>query len=198
VKKVIFATKNKGKLREVKNIFEGSPFEILSLLDFENVPEIIENGDTFEENALLKAKTVYEYFKIPAFGDDSGLAVDQLGGAPGVISARYAGEDADDKENNEKLLNELNKYPEPHKAKFICAAVFYDGEKKMDAYGEVRGRIIKDERGSNGFGYDPLFIPEGYDVTMGQLEIEEKNKISHRSHAFKKLRNLLEQSSEKQ
>jgi non-canonical purine NTP pyrophosphatase (RdgB/HAM1 family) len=196
VNRIIFATKNRGKLREVKNIFEGSRFEIVSLLDFKEVPEIIEDKETFEENALLKAKTVYEYYGISAMGDDSGLAVEQLNWGPGVYSARYAGENATDDENNIKLLNDLKEFPEPHTAKFVCAGTYYSENRIFTAQGVVNGRIVKVPQGSNGFGYDPLFIPEGYDITMGEFDLEEKNKISHRSQAFRKLRFFLEHNME--
>jgi XTP/dITP diphosphohydrolase len=192
VNKIIFATKNKGKLKEVKKIFEGSSFEIVSLLDFMEIPEIIEDKETFEENALKKAKIVYDYYGIPAMADDSGLAVEQLNWGPGVYSARYAGENANDEDNNLKLLMELQKYPEPHSAKFICSAVYVNDKNILTESGEVPGRIVKTEKGNNGFGYDPLFIPDGYQVTMGEFDLEEKNKISHRSKAFNKLRKLIE------
>jgi XTP/dITP diphosphohydrolase len=196
VKKIIFATKNKGKLKEVKNIFEGSPFDISSIDELKNIPEIVEDKETFKENAYKKAVTVFEATGIPVIADDSGLAVEQLNWEPGVYSARYAGAEAKDEDNNLKLLNELEKFPEPHIAKFICAAVYVDGETMIDAYGEVKGRIIHEHKGENGFGYDPLFIPDGYNVTMGELELDKKNEISHRSRAFRKLRNLLEKISE--
>jgi XTP/dITP diphosphohydrolase len=196
VNKIIFSTKNKGKLREVKKIFEGSSFEIVSLLDFDDVPEIVEDKDTFEENAIKKAKIIYEHFGIPALGDDSGLAVEQLNWGPGVYSARYAGEDASDEENNTKLLTELQHFAEPHRAKFVCSGIYYNKNRFLSALGEVKGRIIKSARGDNGFGYDPLFVPDGYNVTMGELDLEEKNKISHRSAAFKKLRVLIENNME--
>jgi XTP/dITP diphosphohydrolase len=198
VNKIIFATKNKGKLKEVRHIFEGSSFEIISLTDLENIPEVIEDKETFEENALKKAVTIFEKFGVPVIADDSGLAVEQLNWEPGVYSARYAGENATDEMNNLKLLEELRNKPEPHKGKFICAAVYYDGTATIKAYGEVGGRIIKQERGSNGFGYDPLFIPDGFEKTSGELELSEKNKISHRAKAFRHLRNLLENKMERQ
>lgn len=196
MKEIIFATQNKGKLREVKKIFEGSGFKITSLPDYDSIPEIVEDKDSFKENALKKAKIVYEHFRIPVIADDSGLSIEQLNGNPGVYSARYAGENASDEDNNRKLLDELKNFPEPHKAKFICAAVYYDGRKIIDSYGEVHGKIINEERGNNGFGYDPLFVPDGFNVTSGELELEEKNKISHRSKAFKQLRFLIEKITE--
>jgi XTP/dITP diphosphohydrolase len=191
--KIIFATKNPGKIREVKEIFKNSNIELVSLLDLNNVPEIIEDGLTFEENARKKAEIIFKTFNIPSMSDDSGLEVEQLEGRPGVFSARYAGENATDEENNEKLLRELSNYTEPHRAKFVCSAAYYDGNKFVTAYGEVKGKIIKSPRGHNGFGYDPLFLPDGYLFTSGELSLEEKNKISHRAAAFYKLKKLIVQ-----
>lgn len=196
MKKIIFATKNKGKIREVNEILKNGSIELVSLLELDNVPEIVEDGLSFEENAKIKAEIIYKTFGVTTIADDSGLAVEQLGWGPGVFSARYAGENATDDENNEKLLFELNCYPEPHHAKFVCSAVYFDGVKFLTSNGEVNGRIIKGPRGNNGFGYDPLFLPDGYKVTSGELSLEEKNKISHRAIAFKKLKNLIVQSLE--
>jgi XTP/dITP diphosphohydrolase len=187
LKKILIATKNKGKLNDIKEIFKELNIEILSFLDFEDSPDVEETGKTFEENAQLKAKACYDKFKIPSVGDDSGLVVEQLNGEPGIYSARYAGENATDEKNNQKLIKAVQRLPEPHRAKFVCVASYYDGEKFINSYGEVQGRIITEARGKNGFGYDPLFIPNGYDKTFGELSHEEKNKISHRSIAFKKL-----------
>lgn len=188
MRKIIFATKNRGKFREVKNLFEDKDIELISLNDFDNLPEVEENGNTFMENAKIKAMEIYKLFKLPVIADDSGLSVEQLNGAPGVISARYAGKDALDVENNIKLLKELEKYEEPYNAKFVCAAVYYDGKELITALGQMKGKIIKEGRGSNGFGYDPLFVPDGYSLTNGELELDEKNKISHRAKAFNKLK----------
>ncbi|MCX8106676.1 MAG: XTP/dITP diphosphatase [Ignavibacterium album] len=192
MKKILIATKNKGKLNDIKEIFKDLDIEILSFLDFDDSPDVDETGNTFEENAQLKAKACYDKFKIPSIGDDSGLVVEQLNGEPGIYSARYAGENANDYLNNEKLIKQIQKFPEPHRAKFVCVASYFDGEKFVNAYGEVKGRIITEPRGKNGFGYDPLFIPNGYDKTFGELSHEEKNKISHRSMAFRKLHKKLE------
>ena len=194
---VIFASKNSGKIKEVKEILNGSNIKLLSLLGMDDSLKIIESGNTFEENARIKAVEVYNAFRIPAIGDDSGLSVDQLDGRPGVYSARYAGENASDEENNEKLLMELQNFPEPHSAKFICSAVYYDGKNFLNAYGELRGRIINSPHGENGFGYDPLFIPEGYSKTTAEIGLIEKNKISHRSIAFNKLKDLIKKSLER-
>ncbi|OIP55743.1 MAG: non-canonical purine NTP pyrophosphatase, RdgB/HAM1 family [Ignavibacteria bacterium CG2_30_36_16] len=187
MRKIIFATKNGGKFREVKKLFDSTDIELISLNDFDNIPDIDENGNTFIENATIKAMEIYKLFKRPVIADDSGLSVEALNGAPGVVSARYAGKDASDKENNYKLLKELEKFEEPYKAKFICASVYYNGKELISACGEMHGKIIKEASGGNGFGYDPLFVPNGYDLTNGELELSEKNKISHRAKAFNKL-----------
>ncbi|MCU7494289.1 MAG: RdgB/HAM1 family non-canonical purine NTP pyrophosphatase [Ignavibacteria bacterium] len=188
---IIFATGNKGKLREVKAIYHEAGLNIKSLKELTGVPEIIEDGLTFEENARIKAVTIYDLFRIPVIADDSGLAVEQLQGRPGVYSARYAGENATDEDNNRKLLTELSLLPEPHPAKFVCCAVFYDGERCLKAFGEIPGRIIKSPKGKHGFGYDPLFMPQGFARTMAEMDIDEKNKISHRAKAFNLLKDIM-------
>lgn len=188
---VIFASQNKGKVAEVKKIFEGIDIEILSLSDFDEKFEIIEDGLTFEENAKIKAKAIYDRFKMPTLGDDSGLVVDHLNGAPGVFSARYAGEDATDKMNNDKLIQMLKPLEEPHTARFVCSAVYYDGNDFLCTSGAMEGKIVLSPKGDNGFGYDPLFIAEGYDKTNGELSLDEKNMISHRAKAFKNIRKKL-------
>lgn len=185
--KIIFASQNTGKVREVKSIFENSNFEIISLYDLGNNIEIDETGSTFSENAVIKAKKIYDYYKEPVIADDSGLIVEQLDGRPGVYSARYAGENCTFEDNNIKVINELKEFPEPHRAKFVCTAVFYDGKNIIETVGELKGKIIKEQRGNNGFGYDPIFVPDGYDKTIAELSLEEKNKISHRAEAFNKL-----------
>lgn len=187
---LIFASKNKGKIFEVSKILGKQDFDIVSLLGID-LPDIVESGSTFEENAKIKAETVFNNLEIPTIADDSGLVVEQLDGRPGVYSARYSGEGATDKENNEKLLLELRNFPGKHKAKYVCVAVYYDGNEFLSAYGEVHGEIIKEGKGNNGFGYDPLFIPDGYKKTMAQLTMEEKNKISHRAIAFNELKRLI-------
>jgi XTP/dITP diphosphohydrolase len=189
--KIIFATQNKGKAKEVKAIFAKTKFEIISLYDIGNKIDVEETGSTFQENAFLKAKTIYDIYKVPVIADDSGLAVEQIDGRPGVFSARYAGEKCTYEENNLKLIAELYNLPEPHKAKFICYPVFYDGKNEIEAVGELPGQIINEPRGTNGFGYDPIFIPEGYELTVAEMEFEEKNKISHRAKAFSLLKEKL-------
>lgn len=191
MKKIILATTNKGKLNDVEEIFRDLDLEILSFLDFENHPEVEETGNTFLENAIIKARVAFEKYKIPSIGDDSGLEAFQLNGEPGIYSARYAGENADDEKNNLLLINKLSKLPEPHPGRFVCAAAYYDGKEIKTAIGEIRGNIIKTPRGKNGFGYDPLFIPDGSNVTTAEMPHEEKNKISHRFNAFNQLKALL-------
>jgi XTP/dITP diphosphohydrolase len=191
VKKILFASQNIGKVKEVVQILNGLDIEIISLTDMNEQIEIIEDGDSFEANALIKAKQVYNKFKLPTIADDSGLVVDQLNGAPGIYSARYAGQDGNDETNNKKLLDELKNYSEPHIAKFVCAAVYYDGQELHTAIGEFYGRIIDEEHGTHGFGYDPLFVPDGYSITSAEMEPSLKNSISHRFNAFNKLKNIL-------
>ncbi|MBN1638099.1 MAG: non-canonical purine NTP pyrophosphatase, partial [Ignavibacteriales bacterium] len=140
--KIIFASSNPGKVREVTAIFKDTNFIIESLLDFKEIPEIIEDGRTFEENALLKAKIVFEHFKCPVIADDSGLEVEQIKNKPGVYSARYAGENCSYYDNNVKLLSELKLFDEPHFAKFVCYAIYYSGDKRIDSKGELSGKII--------------------------------------------------------
>ena len=191
MKEIIIASSNGGKVSEIKEIFSGLGSKILSLKDFDDVPEIIEDGDSFEANAKIKAYFTFEKYNIPAIGDDSGLAVDQLDGRPGIFSARYSGENATYAENNEKLLRELSGFPEPHFAKFISTAVYFDGASYICKAGEIKGQIIKVPRGTNGFGYDPVFVPDGYDKTLAELTAEEKNKISHRAKAFGEMKKVL-------
>lgn len=189
---LIFATGNKGKLAEVEKIFENSHFKIISLYDLGDVPEIEETGSTFEENAFIKAEAIYNLHKMPVVADDSGLSVEQLNGEPGVYSARYAGENCTYDDNNRKLTESLLQYSTPHKAKFVCSAIFYDGKNKITAVGELHGEMISEFRGTNGFGYDPIFLPDGYERTLAELTIKEKNLISHRAKAFNKLKELLQ------
>ena len=189
--KLILASQNEGKIREVKNIFQNLDLELLSLNDFIEIPIIVEDGNSFEENAKIKATKVYNYFNINSVGDDSGLSVEQLNGGPGIYSARFAGENATDEENNKKLIDELKKFPEPHLAKYICAAAYYNGENFIISTGEIKGKIVLEPKGNFGFGYDPYFVPDGYEKRMAEIEPSEKNQISHRGIAFNKLKNIL-------
>ncbi len=188
---LVFATGNEGKLSEVKHLFEDYDVKVLSLKDFDNLPEIIEDADDFVGNSLIKVRTIYDAVQLPVIGDDSGLAVDQLGGEPGVYSARYAGENCTYDDNNKKLIKELKKFPEPHTAKFICALSYKDDANEFTVIGELEGKIISEFKGTNGFGYDPVFVPKGFDITLAEMTKEEKNKISHRAKAFFQLREEL-------
>lgn len=189
--KILFATKNKGKYKEVKNIFSDTAIELLSLNEFDDAIDVVEDGRTFEENALKKAVEIYSHFKMPVISDDSGLVVEQLKGAPGIHSSRYSGDNATDKKNNLKLLEELKFFPQPHSAKFVCTAVYIDSKNNIITNDEIKGQIISEPRGTNGFGYDPLFLPEGYNKTSAEISFDIKNKISHRAKAFNKLKQLL-------
>lgn len=191
MRKLVIASTNKGKIKEIKEVLDG--FEFLSLTDFPKIKEIEETGKTFEENALIKAKTVYDYANAMTLADDSGLEVDELNGAPGVYSARYSGEGAADDKNCEKLLNELKDIPKENRtARFRCVIVLYNGENDKHIFnGTCEGKIINEKRGTNGFGYDPLFVPNGYNKTFAELDSETKNKISHRGKALEQLKNYL-------
>lgn len=191
---VIAATQNKHKIVEINAITKEFGFDILSR-DEAGVPdiEIEEDGQTFEENSEKKAREIMKMCGQCTIADDSGLMVDALDGAPGVISARFSGENATDQSNNEKLLSLLADVElQDRKAKFVSVItmVYPDGS-KIVARGECNGHIIYEPRGSNGFGYDPLFVPEGFEKTFGELSAEEKNKISHRAKALQNLKKQL-------
>lgn len=184
--KIIFASKNKGKIKEAAEIFSSTNIQILSLLDFE-IDEIEETGTTFEANAKIKAETVFNKFNLPVIADDSGLCVEQLDNKPGVFSARYSGANATPENNIDLLLSDLKYFEPPHKAKFVCCAAFYDGKNYFVEFGEAAGEIVFEKLGSNGFGYDPIFKPNGFNKTMAELDSDTKNEISHRGIAFRKL-----------
>ena len=189
--KIIIATGNQGKVNEFKELFSGIDVSLTSLKDHWNpLPEIEENGSTFYENAKIKADWVYERSGgVWALADDSGLEVDALNGAPGVLSARFSGEAATSESNNEKLLNALKDTPEHLRtARFKCVLVLkVNHETYLSAEGACEGAIITKKIGSGGFGYDPLFIPQGFNETFAQLTSEEINKISHRGAAMRTL-----------
>lgn len=195
-RKAVIATGNTHKLEEIQEILKGIDFEIESLKDvgLEGI-EIIENGRTFEHNALIKAREISKRTGMIAIGDDSGIEVDVLNKRPGIFSARYAGENATDEENRVKMFKELEDVSlEKRGARFVCviAVVFPDG-KEILARGSVEGRISLEERGTNGFGYDPMFIPDGYDKTFGELPSEVKNNLSHRKRALEVMKVKLEE-----
>jgi len=189
----MIATRNKGKIREIREALNGLDLRIYALSDFPNVPNIEEDGKNFTENALKKARFYSKYFEMMTIADDSGLEVDNLKGLPGIYSARYAGEGASSQANNQKLLSALEGVPVSKRgAKFKCllAMVSPDGKEAI-AEGSCKGSIGFKEKGKRGFGYDPLFILPKNGKTMAQLSLEEKNKISHRGKALRKLRKLM-------
>jgi XTP/dITP diphosphohydrolase len=193
-RQLIIATGNSGKVREIGEIFGDLSLHLLTMCEvLDPVPEIIEDGQSFAGNARIKADVVYRKAGIWSLGDDSGLVVDALDGAPGIKSARYAGDQADMEANKKKLLDALaGVAPELRTARFICAlALRIDAVTLLTAEGVCEGRIIDAPRGSGGFGYDPLFIPEGFDQTFAQLPAAEKHEISHRGRALRKMKGLL-------
>lgn len=195
-RKVVLATRNKGKVKEFNKLFAQLGWEGISLDEFEGVPEVVEDGDTFEANAAKKAREISTYLGMPAVGDDSGLEVDALGGRPGVYSARYAGEEATDEANWRKLLGELADVPaEKRTARFRCVlALAEPGRDPIIAAGFCEGVIAEEPRGTNGFGYDPVFYLPQQGKSMAELSPEEKNQISHRAMAMQNLLSALKAS----
>ena len=190
---IIFASNNKHKIREISNIL-GDSFTLLSLSDINMEEDIPENEPTLEANALHKARHNHTSTGMNVFADDTGLEVDALDGIPGVHSARFAGEMKDSDANIEKLLAMLGNNPE-RRARFrTLIALIFEGREYLFE-GRSEGLIIKEKRGNNGFGYDPVFIPDGYDKTFAEMNLDEKNRISHRSKAFEKLRLFLSETS---
>ena len=192
---IVLATRNKKKIEEIERITIDLPITILSLEDFPNCPETVEDKDTFEGNAVKKATEVCQCTGKAALADDSGLEVDALGGAPGVYSARYAGGAGNwsDARNYETLLSELkNVIAEKRGAQFVCcmALAFPDGTVKT-FFGYAKGHIGMEPKGKTGFGYDPVFIPESYEKTFAEMTGEEKDKLSHRGKALEKLADFL-------
>lgn len=187
--KILAATSNQHKVIEFKAAFAPllEKMTILTLDDIQGFPDIAETGSSFEENAMIKARTASAYADMPAFSDDSGLEVAVLDGAPGIYSARYAGDNATDADRIAKLLSEL-KGQTNRRARFVCViALAYRGIDVKTFRGEVNGEIIPEPRGSFGFGYDPVFVPDGYKQTFGELGPEVKDRISHRAQALEKL-----------
>jgi len=191
---LVVATQNQGKLHELRQLLGALPLELHGLADFPNIEAIAETGASFIENASLKAVGYATQIGQLALADDSGLEVDALGGAPGVLSARYAGEASSDVERIEKLLAEMSIYPKTERsARFVSAVVIASGDGRILSVssGECDGCIDFAPRGAGGFGYDPIFIPVGYDKTFGELNTETKNKISHRAQALMGARKFL-------
>jgi XTP/dITP diphosphohydrolase len=191
---LIVATRNKGKIREIREALKGLGLRVYSLSDFPDVPEIEEDGKSFAENALKKARFYSKYFGKLTLADDSGLEVDGLKGLPGIYSARYAKEGATSRENNQKLLREMHGLPVSKRgARFKCIiAVVSDNGKEALAEGSCRGSIGFEEKGKKGFGYDPLFILPRYGKTIAELSLQEKNAISHRGKALRKIRKIIQ------
>lgn len=187
---LVIATRNRKKLEEIRRILNGIDVVLYTLDDFPGCPETEEDADTFEGNAVKKARAVAEYTKKAAFADDSGLEAYALVGAPGVYSARYAGEETNDKKNLEKVLKEMEGVEEGRRGgRFVCviSLAFPDG--KVSVFeGYVEGSIGRGPKGFNGFGYDPVFYPKGYDRTFAEMSADEKDKLSHRGMALKKFR----------
>lgn len=196
--KLLIATKNKGKLVEIRKILaDAKDLELLSLADLPNAPDIDENGATFAENARIKAKEAAEFSGLLTLADDSGLMVDALDGEPGVHSARYAGEGATDDQRIEKLLAALEgKNADQRSAHFHCAISLYDPKKKTfiaDVEGRCDGRILEAKEGKGGFGYDPIFYVEAIARTFASADPKEKNELSHRGLALKKIAPILKE-----
>ena len=209
--RIVVATRNAGKVREFAHLFAQAGIQVAGLADFNDLPDVIEDGNTFRENAEKKARAIAHALRMPVLADDSGLCVDALDGRPGVYSARYAGEPASDEANNRKLLAELNallarKAIQPQTsmaegspirllspARFVCALAFFDPRKEDVLHVEERceGWIADKPLGDNGFGYDPLFFVPEYGKTMAQLTMEEKAAVSHRGKAMRRLYDAL-------
>ena len=192
-KSIVLATRNLGKVIEFERILEAAKIDIavLGLRDFPDMPDVDETGTTFAENALLKAHQISEYTGLPALADDSGLCVDALGGAPGIFSARWSGVHGNDEANLKKVLSEMKELGNPDRsARFRCAVALVipeshpAGAHEIVREGEMTGELVFAPRGTNGFGYDPIFQPTGYTQTSAELSSEEKDAISHRAHAL--------------
>ncbi len=191
---LLIGSGNRDKAAELRHLLVGLPWEVMSLADYPPAEEPEEDQDTFEGNALLKARYYGSSFGVACVADDSGLEVDALGGAPGIHSARYAGPGCSYDDNNRKLLGALAAVSDDQRiARFVCCAAFIglDGTEHVER-GTIKGRIAASARGANGFGYDPLFIPDGMSLTFGELDPDSKHSVSHRGRAFRQLRRYLE------
>ncbi len=189
INKLVIATANKHKLIEIQNIFKDSAKEILPMPA--DIGEIIENGNSFIENSLIKARAVYNYTKLPSLADDSGICINALNGEPGIYSARYGGENLGYKEKRQMILDKL-KNKNDRTAYFITSAVcVLDDNYYIALEGRVDGIIVESPKGFDGFGYDPIFKPNGYDVTYAEMTLEQKNSMSHRAIAMNKMKDIL-------
>ncbi|HKI44379.1 MAG TPA: RdgB/HAM1 family non-canonical purine NTP pyrophosphatase [Balneolales bacterium] len=185
MKKIVLASRNQNKIEELRAILEPLDIELLAAPDFPELEEVEEDGDTLEANALKKARYVYEVTSLPSLADDTGLEVDALDGRPGVYSARFAGENVTYQQNVEKLLRLLQDWPilDDRKARFRTVIAFIENQNEHVFEGRCDGHITTDQRGSGGFGYDPVFLPDGFEQTFAELSLETKNEISHRGRA---------------
>jgi XTP/dITP diphosphohydrolase len=186
--KVLLASRNPKKLVELRRILAPAvpDVEVLGLDEVEHYDEVPESGATFAENALLKAREGHRHTGLPTVADDSGLAVDALNGMPGVLSARWAGGHGDDEANLRLVLDQVSHVPDERLgAAFVCAVAYVDDERELLTEGRMPGRLVRAPRGTNGFGYDPIFAPTGHDRTSAELSIEEKDAISHRGQALR-------------
>lgn len=192
MKRIVLATKNKGKIKEMRELLAPMNIEVLSLADFSPVDDAEENGATFAENAMLKARYYFAHTGTPCLADDSGLEVDALGGRPGVYSARYSGEDATDAANNVKVLQEMEGIEKDKRtARFRCAMALVGEGVELTTDGTCEGALLTEERGQGGFGYDPIFYVPKFDRTLAEMSSEEKNSISHRGAAVRKMADLI-------
>ena len=190
--KVVIATHNKDKLKELKKGLSSLSIDLLDLSSFPEIGEIVEDGDTLKENALIKAKAVYDLTGIPAIADDTGLEVDALGGEPGVYTARFAGENCSYMDNVNKMLEVMKKIKKSERgAIFKTVMAFYDGKRELFSEGVVKGIIAEEKKGLGGFGYDPIFYVVEEGKTFAEMTIEKKNIISHRGRAIKNLMPIL-------
>lgn len=193
MKKLVLATRNKDKVREIREKFTDLRLEILTLSDLAPIPPVDEDGRTIEENAVKKARTVFEYTGLPTLADDTGLEVDYLDGIPGVRSSRFAGEGARYSDNNRKLLQLMEGVPEEKRgARFRCVMALADGNGVITAQGICRGKILTGMRGQNGFGYDSIFFVPEYGKTFAEMTLTFKNKISHRGKALEKIKGIIQ------
>ena len=196
-RRLVLATRNRGKVAELRRILAdaGLSVELVGTEAFADLPDVAETGTTFAANALLKARAVAEHTGLPAVADDSGLCVDALNGMPGIFSARWAGRHGDDPANLDLVLGQLADVPDGRRgARFVCAAALcLPGGPERVVEGELAGTLLPERRGSNGFGYDPIFVPDGHDRTTAQMSATEKDALSHRGQAFRALVPLVEE-----
>lgn len=191
-KEILLATNNIGKVKELENML-GDNYNILTLKDINCDIDVIEDGSTFEENAKKKSIEIFNATNIPCIADDSGLCVEYLNGYPGVFTKRFLGENASQTERNENLLTKLKDCPyDKRDASFICNIAYYDGVNLISCEGKITGKISKKRKGENGFGFDEILIPNGYTKTLAELTLEEKNNMSARCEAIKKLKTSLD------